>query len=309
MRAVLATVLLLTHCVTAAAGTATVAATRQAMGTLLEVTAVASNRRVAEAAVEAAFAEAARLDGVLSDWRGTTELSAFNRAAGTGPRPVSNDLLAVLRMSAAVHAASGGAFDVTVGPVVLALRRGDRAAAFSPGTRALVDGAGLEVRGGSASLAHSGMACDLGGIGKGYAADRMREAMLRAGAGAGYIDFGRSTMVGFGPRCWRVLLCGLDGRIGPVIELRDCSLSTSRTGDPGCDTVDPRTCLPVPFRRIVTLRARSAGLADAWTKPPGVLGRLGLDLLVSSGLPCDVWYQDAAGAVELHQPRSSPGRR
>jgi thiamine biosynthesis lipoprotein ApbE len=54
----------------------------------------------------------------MSTYDTTSELSRFNTRRDTLPSPISSPLAFVLRTSASVHAASGGRFDVTVGPLV-----------------------------------------------------------------------------------------------------------------------------------------------------------------------------------------------
>ncbi|MBI4867318.1 MAG: FAD:protein FMN transferase [Candidatus Wallbacteria bacterium] len=290
---------------------------RQAMGTLLEITAVAPTVARAHAALEAAFAEVDRLDGVLSNWRDSTELSRFNAAAGSGSVAISKDLECVFRQALEVFRGSAGAFDITLGAEILAQRRsaeqylvvkpvastctgffrkpGTGRRHGLPGRDALPPR--LRVGPGRAALAAAGMAIDLGGIGKGYAVDRAREAMLQAGALAGFIDFGRSSIAGFGPQTWRVQARKLNGEPGEPIELRDASLSTSEAGGEGGAILDARTALPVPFARLATVRASSGAMADAWSTALVVLGRRGLARLSDSGLPHSAWLEDSAGLV------------
>ena len=66
------------------------------------------------AAIDEAFAEVARLESVMSDWRDTSELSALNKAAGSGtPVHVGDELFFLLERSRVLGDKSHGAFDVT----------------------------------------------------------------------------------------------------------------------------------------------------------------------------------------------------
>ena len=63
-------------------------------------------------------AELERINGLMSTYQADSELSQFNRSATLTKQPVSDDLLHVLRAAGRVHDETGGAFDVTVGPLV-----------------------------------------------------------------------------------------------------------------------------------------------------------------------------------------------
>jgi len=82
---------------------------------------------VAEEAANAAFDRIAGLDAILSDYRVDSEVNRLCTFAGTGEVvPVSDDLFEVLKRSIEFSRASGGAFDVTVGPVVALWREARR---------------------------------------------------------------------------------------------------------------------------------------------------------------------------------------
>src|SRR5690606_33627023 len=68
-----------------------------------------------QSVIDAVLAESNRH---LSTYDPTAELARFNASAGTDPVPVSQLLFAVLSIALEVSAATDGAFDVTVGPLV-----------------------------------------------------------------------------------------------------------------------------------------------------------------------------------------------
>lgn len=92
------------------------------MGTLARVVLFAERADQAERAATAAFARIGELDSLLSDYRDDSELAALIAAAGGQPMPISDDLLAVLQHALALAEETDGAFDVTVGPLVLLWR-------------------------------------------------------------------------------------------------------------------------------------------------------------------------------------------
>ncbi|HID24317.1 MAG TPA: FAD:protein FMN transferase, partial [Planctomycetaceae bacterium] len=97
------------------------------MGVPVRITVYAVDEQTANQAVRAAWNRVAELDRILSDYRSDSELLRLSRTAGPGhPVKVSPELLFVLERSALLSKRSGGAFDVTVGPLVRLWRRARR---------------------------------------------------------------------------------------------------------------------------------------------------------------------------------------
>src|SRR5439155_18776237 len=89
-----------------------------AMGTLVRIELYTSGERRAAAAFRAAFDRIAQLDALLSDYRPDSELNRICGAAAGRAVEVSPDLFLVLAASQKLARESGGAFDVTLGPVI-----------------------------------------------------------------------------------------------------------------------------------------------------------------------------------------------
>ena len=88
------------------------------MGTLVRITVYAPSQRVAQSAFGAAFDRIRALDEILSDYRPDSELNRVSKIALNRAVPVSEDLFAVLARSQELAEATGGAFDITQGPVI-----------------------------------------------------------------------------------------------------------------------------------------------------------------------------------------------
>lgn len=88
------------------------------MGTIFNVVAYSVSREHLESGVYEALAEAKRLDSILSNYRPTSELSHVNRLAAQCPVTLSSELFCFLSTCLSYSAASGGAFDITVGPLL-----------------------------------------------------------------------------------------------------------------------------------------------------------------------------------------------
>lgn len=163
------------------------------MGTLVTVTAVAPTRRLAQAATTAAFEEIHRLELLLSTWIPASELSRVNAAAGKGSVRVSTETLVLIRHAMEVAEMTEGSFNIAVGPALDAWNVTEQSRVPSEADldrlKPLVDlrAVHADIGAETISLDKPGMRIDVGGIGKGYAADRAVMAMKKAGALAGVV--------------------------------------------------------------------------------------------------------------------------
>ena len=273
------------------------------MGTVLTVTVVADDEAAARALAAAAVAEGRRWDDILTTWRPEGELARLNGRAGGGPVEVSADLAAALRTMVALSAATGGAFDPAVGPLVARWRGPDPPAPPPVASEATRIATALTLDGHRATLV-AGAALDAGGVGKGIALDAMAAVLRQRGARAAFLDFGGSSQLAIAaptgePAGWRVAIGGLaPGRLLGEIALRDSALSTSRASDGPTKAgpiVDPRTGAPVFTPRIATARAADATTAEAWTKALIVDGRAAIAPARAHHI--DVLLEDADGAT------------
>jgi len=261
------------------------------MGTVLELTLLGHDAAALHRARADALALVERLEGLFSTWRPGSDVSRLNAAAGGAALAVDPEVAALLSRSVELARATGGSFDVTVGPLVAlwadaaarnALPLPDALAA----ARARVGPDRLVVEQGSAggrvALA-SGSAIDLGGVAKGYALDRVREE-LGLGVEAALLSFGQSSTwaVGRPPDAegWRLLARGPDGGFAGVLTLRDRALSVSGSlgqwseiaGRRYGHVLDPRSGRPLTRRREALVVANDATAAEALSKAVLVLG-------------------------------------
>ncbi len=280
-RALVGVLAALVGCTTAPApGPFRVSEGRVAMGTVLQITLVVEDPARGRMLLDALFADAQRIESVLTTWNETSPTAAFNRAAGRGPQPVPPLLEEALRASVRGAAATDGAFDVTVGPLVRLWREAARAgrwpvAAELEAARARVGIDRLRLTPEGASL-DAGMAVDFGGLGKGLALDRLGRRLEDESVHAALLDFGGSSWLARGAppdgRGWRVLIASRAGR-RHIVELRDESLSVSESlgesweiaGRRVGHVIDPRTGLPVEHTAIAAVRAPNGEEAEMWS--------------------------------------------
>jgi FAD:protein FMN transferase len=261
------------------------------MGTLVQITAVGSNEQIAGQAASAGFAEIRRLEGLLSTWISTSEMSHVNAAAGLKPVAVSPETMTILKWSLEIARLTGGAFNIAVGPAVEAWnvvqepRIPDDAELVR--LMPLLDLAQVHLNeeDGTVFLSRPHMRIDVGGIGKGFAADRAVAAMRAAGALAGVValsgdikTFGRMPDERgfiFGIRHPRV-----EGALLARVELQDEAISTAgdyerffeKDGVMYHHILDPRTLLPARACQSVTIIAREGVMADGLDTGIFILG-------------------------------------
>lgn len=288
------------------------------MGTLVSITAVAGNEAVAQAAATAGFAEIRRLEELLSTWISTSELSQVNASAGVKPVHVSTETMAVVQRAVQVAEMTDGGFNIAIGPAVDAwsVTDGQRIPTESElnTLRPLVDlqAAHVNLREQTIFLEKAGMRIDVGGIGKGYAADQAIEALRRAGAIAGVValsgdikTFGRlpgGKMFSVGIQHPRK-----DGSVLAWIDLQDEAISTAgdyerffeREGVRYHHILDPRTLQPARSCQSVTVVAHEGIWADGLDTGIFVMGvELGMQLVET--LPdVEAIIVDAEGHVHV----------
>ena len=238
---------------------------RVLMGTVAEVQTWGAPEP--RAALDAAFGELAAVDEAMSLWK-ETPLLRLNREGALDAPP---DLLAVIRASLDIAAATGGAFDPTVRPLLQARSADERARALSR-----VGFGRVRIEGSRVAL-QPGAALDLGGIAKGYAADRALEALRDAGASAGLVDLGTSSLGVFGTPL-EVEVPGRDGPLGSF-RVEEGAVSSSGGAEKPGHIVDPRTGRTAEGVVLATVVAPTGIEADALSTALYVRGAEGLSML------------------------------
>lgn len=265
---------------TGAAEAAQTRRTRYLMGTLCEISAHGPQDKALEAAVGRAFDEIARLEGMMSNWRSSSEVNRLNRQ-GRRPLVLSPELFDVLSTGQNIARESGGAFDMTVGPLIELwdLRGSGRVPSSGEiaRTRRRVGFKHLRLdpRSRSATFIREGMAVDLGGIAKGYALDQAAQILMNNGARGAMLNFGGQILVAGEPfegRRWTIEIAH-PARAGVPhrLELVKGSASTSSQRERFIESegkaighvLDPGNGRPASFQGSVTVIAPTAVEADA----------------------------------------------
>ena len=241
------------------------------------------------------------INGKMSAFDAQSEISRWNAASAGVWQPISADTATVLREALAVCERSGGALDVTVGPLV-------RLWHFGPGeghdagelpavpdedaiqaARERVDWRCIELRGQPPAVRRGieGGAVDLAAVAKGYGVDRVAERLEALGIENYLVEIGgeiraKGRRPDGSPWAVAVEAPRLDARqTQAVLRLDGGSLATSgdyrnyfeRDGRRFSHLIDPRTGRPIEHRLAsVSVLHPSCMTADAWATALMILG-------------------------------------
>lgn len=237
------------------------------------------------------------VDAKMSTYKPVSELSRFNRHRSEEPFPVSPETAEVFRIALEISRQSGGAFDVTVGPLVNAWGFGPDARPATPPDDEML--ARLRESVGYQHLAideqnrlikkNPDLYCDLSGVAKGYATDRAAQAIEKHGGMNYMVEVGGEIRVrghNATGTPWRIAIekpvtgSGRDS-YQQVLSLEETALATSgdyrnyyvENGQRLSHTIDPRTGRPIAHGLAsVSVLHPACAWADAYATAIMALG-------------------------------------
>jgi thiamine biosynthesis lipoprotein len=267
----------------------------EAMGSTFTVVLYGRDQKQLEAAADAAFAEVHRLDRLLSNYQPASEWSEVNRTAGVRPVKLSAELFQLLSDCMTYSRQSDGAFDITVGPLmrVWGFYKGEGSLPRPADVTDALTRVGhrhvrLDAAARTIHFDRPGVELDPGGIGKGYAVDRMVDVLKRSGVHIALVSASGSSIYGMGapptePAGWRITIRAPDDprKTAAEVVLKDMSLSTSGSyekffwveGRTYAHIIDPRTGYPAQGTASVSVMAPRTIDSEAWAKPFFINGR------------------------------------
>jgi thiamine biosynthesis lipoprotein len=266
----------------------------EAMGSTYSVVIYDEDRDRMETAAEKAFDEVRRLDGLLSNYKPDSAWSEVNEHAAERPVEVPQDLFDLLAACVEYSRKSEGAFDITVGPLMKVWgfykgsghlpKRGEvKTALASVGYKNIL----LDPKTRTVRFARKGVEMDPGGIGKGYAVDRMIDVLKREKIRIALVSASGSSIYALGAppgeAGWKIGIRDPKDEFKTVqdVVLKDESLSTSGNyekffeadGKIYAHIMDPRTGYPAPGMLSVSIVAPRTIDSEAWCKPFFINGR------------------------------------
>lgn len=267
----------------------------QAMGTTYTIAAYGDDPQNLEAILDAAFEEVRRVDELLSNYKPSSELSQLNQLAAKGPQLVSPELFDLLSLCLRYSRESEGTFDITVGPLmkVWGFYRGQGKLPTKREIRESLDKVGyenivLDPDRRTVAFRKPGVELDPGGVGKGYAVDRLARKIRGYNVKAALISASTSSIYAIGappgePRGWKVSLRDPRNpeRAVETVYLKDQSMSTSGSyekffrvdGVVYSHIMDPRTGMPARGTLSVSILSPSTLDSEIWAKPYFILGK------------------------------------
>ncbi len=279
--------------------------TRMIMGTFAEVSIYSSDEKTAGMAIEESLDEMERMDRIMSNYKKDSELSRLNKKAGKAPVPCNGELLDVIEQSQYYSELSGGAFDITVSPVV-ALWGFFREKGHVPPDKEIekvlpavsyknivVNKSNDTKKPATISFKNTQTQIDLGAIGKGYAVDKALEIIRKYGISNGCINLGGNIYVlgtPPGKNAWKI---GVQhprnsGEILGYLELKNEATATSGdyerffefNGKRYSHIINPQTGRPVSGTIATTIVAPMGTEVDALSTSVFVLGHeKGMELI------------------------------
>jgi FAD:protein FMN transferase len=266
---------------------------RRAMATQFDVILPWGTPR-ADAAATDALDLIDRLEAQLTIYRATSEISRLNLLASHAPVPVEPALFDLLAVAERLARETGGAFDITAGPLIKAWGFFQRAG-HVPSDDELAAAMGVvgmdhisfDVQRRSVRFGKAGVEINLGSIGKGYALDRAAELLYdRWHISSALLDGGTSSILAMGnppdDSCgWEVgLKHPWEPRRLARFRLREHALATSGARHQHFNyndrklghVLDPRTGRPAEGVALAAALAPTAAEADALATAFFVLG-------------------------------------
>ena len=262
---------------------------RPMMGTEISVYLWHDDAAAGQAAVEAVFAEAVRIDNMMSTYKEDSILSAINRDAASGPVAAGDELYRLILRSLDISVLTRGAFDVTydsVGQHYDFRERRRPSAEIIEDELQSIDYRFIMMHPDTQSIefAREGVRINLGGIAKGYTVEQGVDILRNLGIRHAIVTAGGDSRL-LGDRRGKPWVVGVkdprkDGEIAVRIPLEDDAISTSGDYERFFDEdgiryhhiIKPDTGLPADGVRSATIVGPDAVITDALSTSVFVMG-------------------------------------
>ena len=253
------------------------------MGSPLNIVFVAHDSVEARILSEKCFALVDSFNLIYSDYDPNSELSHLNALAGKGKQNVSPAMLDILLASQKAYQQSKGAYDISIGPLSMVWRKARKTKLFPDSSsvvkaRQLIGLSRIRID----STHHSilmpveGMRLDLGGIAKGYVAQKIVNFLKDQGIKQSLADAGGDMAMGDSPNTSQGWVVGVnvpettDELLQGYLVLHNMAVATSgdayqyiaHNGKKYSHIIDPRTGYGIQSQRNVTVIAENGTDAD-----------------------------------------------
>lgn len=270
------------------------------MGSSFEIAIISENETEALHFIDTAYNEVVRIENLISSWKESSQTFLINKNAGIQPVVVTEELFNLIRRAIKISKLTNGAFDITYASM-------DNLWKFDGTINSLPDSVlvknaaakinyqriALDEQNHTVFLMDKGMKIGFGAIGKGYAANKVRNKLIQMGVKNGMINAGGDLIAwgrGIGNEKWKVGVAdpNKEKEFISWLEINDMAVVTSGNyekfieinGIKYSHIIDPRSGYPVLGLKSVTIICPDAELADALATAVFVLGeKEGLELI------------------------------
>ncbi|PSL26091.1 FAD:protein FMN transferase [Dyadobacter jiangsuensis] len=260
------------------------------MGSPFKLVFYTSSDSIAQLAADRAFKRVEELNEIMSDYRDGSEINRLSATSGSGKWvPVSKDLFDILAVSQDISAKTGGVFDATLGPVVQMWRHATRKGIFPPEeeirdalARTGYSKLKMDKKTHRIMLMQKGMRLDIGGLGKGYAAEEAVKELKKMGITSAMMDAGGKIVLTNPPpgtKGWNINVSNGSDSL-KAMQLSNVALATSGPtyrymeykGVRYSHIVDPKTGIGLLFHVRTTVISPDGTVADALATAFSVAG-------------------------------------
>jgi len=295
------------------------------MNTFCRIEAEGQDAVLLEEGIEEAFAQVRRIEKLLSRFRDDSQVYRINKSACSYPQTIDEELFFLIRDCLRFSQESGGAFDITIAPLMDLWRSAKKEGPLplDEAIRALLGGIGyqkviLDENNRSIFFKSPQLKIDLGAVGKGYALDRAVEVLKNKNIAKARLDFGGHLYYLDCPQADAEPI-GIRNPFQPQelitsITLKNQSVSTSANYERnfeirGCvygHLIDPLTGYPVDSGILsVSVISDSAIASDVLSTAVFVLGlEKGLALIKKISDASAIIITNNNGKPQIHSSRN-----
>lgn len=308
--------------------------TLKLMGCRFEITVVAENQQDGDHFIDLAVNEISRIEKLISSWDAQSQTSEINRKAGIAPVKVDAELFHLIERSLQLSKLTDGAFDISFAAVdkiwkfdgtmqEMPSEETIRKSVSKIGYKHIL----MDPAASTVFLELPGMKIGFGAIGKGYAADKAKELLIKEGVQSGMINAsgdldcwgtkpdGKPWLVGItNPLNKEKVFSWFPIENSSVVTSGDYEKFVMLNGKRYSHIIDPRTGYPAHGLVSATIFAPKAELADALATSIFVMGiDVGIDFVDQlKGIECilvddegKIYYSKNIQRNELNETKTN----
>ena len=270
------------------------------MGSHFDITIVAKDSSIAHNHIKTAINEIKRIEKLISSWKPNSQTSKINNNAGIMPVKVDAELFNLIKRSIVISKLTDGAFDITYASMDKIWKFDGSMKEFPSkikiknsikkiGYQNII----LDENKKTVFLKIKGMKIGFGAIGKGYAADKAKELLIKNNVEAGIINAaGDMNTWGKQPngKYWQIAITNplnknkafaiLPLKQGAVVTSGNYEKFVKFNGKRYTHIINPKTGYPSSGILSVSVFTKKAELADAFATSIFVMGvDVGLNLI------------------------------